>query len=191
MTLALETRPGWPQDLRFLIEQYPREGWQAHANLGAMARFWLQRHDMFRDLGGSMQKATGEFRSGILTPSDFQRWFAPRLQFFLSNLHAHHHIEDFHYFPIFRAAEQRLVRGFETLEGDHESIHASIVTAVGAANALLEAMAGDADAMRRTGDRYAAESEKLLAKLLRHLEDEEDLIVPLILDRGEDQLGVG
>jgi hypothetical protein len=31
----------------------------------------------------------------------------------------------------------------------------------------------------------------LLKRLLRHLDDEEDLVVPLILDRGEQTLGVG
>ena len=30
----------------------------------------------------------------------------------------------------------------------------------------------------------------LIKGLIRHLDDEEDLIVPLILDRGEDALGV-
>ena len=37
----------------------------------------------------------------------------------------------------------------------------------------------------------AAAGQKLLRKLGRHLEDEEDLIIPLILDRGEGPLGVG
>ena len=58
------------------------------------------------------------------------------------------------------------------------------------ANALLRALAGDADALRRCGDDYAAASGALLKGLIRHLDDEEDLIVPLILDRGEAALGV-
>jgi hypothetical protein len=58
------------------------------------------------------------------------------------------------------------------------------------ANALLRALSGDADALRRCGDDYAAASAALLNGLIRHLDDEEDLIVPLILDRGEDALGV-
>ena len=39
-------------------------------------------------------------------------------------------------------------------------------------------------------DAYARENEALLAMLLRHLDDEEDLIIPLILDRSEEGLGV-
>ena len=49
----------------------------------------------------------------------------------------------------------------------------------------------DADALRATGDAYAATSGRLIRQLDCHLGDEEDLIVPLILDRGEDALGVG
>jgi hypothetical protein len=44
--------------------------------------------------------------------------------------------------------------------------------------------------LRRASDNYADASGALLKGLLRHLDDEEDLIVPLILDRGEEALGV-
>ena len=40
-------------------------------------------------------------------------------------------------------------------------------------------------------DAYAGENERLVAMLARHLEDEEDLIVPLILERGEGAFGIG
>jgi len=39
--LALVCRSGWPEDLRVLLDRYPREQWGTHANLGDMARFWL------------------------------------------------------------------------------------------------------------------------------------------------------
>src|SRR4051794_9030823 len=60
--LALDSRSGWPTDLRLLIDRYPREVWQSHANLGAMAQFWLSRHDMFREIGAALEDATGAFR---------------------------------------------------------------------------------------------------------------------------------
>ena len=58
------------------------------------------------------------------------------------------------------------------------------------ANALLRALAGKPEALERCGDDYAQASGALIKGLIRHLDDEEDLIVPLILDRGEDALGV-
>jgi len=188
--LALARRSGWPEDLRVLVARYPREQWEGHANLGEMARFWLSRHAMFRELATMIQTIEAQFRAGKLSAAEFPRQFVPRLQFLLSQLGVHHQIEDLHYFPIFRAAEARLARGFDVLEGDHHAIHADMDATVETANAFLRALSGDADTLRRCGDAYAAASGALLKGLIRHLDDEEDLIVPLILDRGEQALGV-
>jgi iron-sulfur cluster repair protein YtfE (RIC family) len=186
--LDLDRRTGWPDDLRLLLERYPREVWPGHANLGGTARFWLARHDMFRDLGGALQSATGEFREGRAALPAFRSWFAPRLKFFLSELHAHHRIEDLSYFPLFRAAEPRLARGFEVLERDHAVIHETLARLAEAASPFLRAQ--DPGGLRALADAYARVSDELLSGLVRHLADEEDLIIPLILDRGEDELGM-
>ncbi len=189
--LSLASRAGLPEDLCLLLSRFPRESWMSHANLGEMARFWLSRHDMFRQLGTTLDQATVQFRDGKTDASGFASFFAPRLQFFLQQLHAHHHIEDDHYFPIFRAAETRLARGFDMLDRDHDTLAAWIDGSVRAANAFLGAMDGAPDDVARAADAYADAGGILLGGLIRHLNDEEDLIVPLILDRGEDALGVG
>jgi len=190
-TLSLDARAGWPAELRLLADRYPREQWEGHANLGAMAQFWLQRHDMFREIGAALEDATKAFREGTATAADFRAWFPPRLQFFLQQLNSHHQVEDLHYFPVFQAAEARLAQGFDVLEADHGAIHGSNVTAVETANAFLRAATNDADALRTAGDAYSGASDRLIGQLNRHLADEEDLVIPLILDRGEGALGVG
>jgi hypothetical protein len=188
--LDLASRSGWPDDLRVLVEQFPREQWEGHANLGSMARFWLSRHDMFRELSATIEDTTAQFRNGTLPAAEFPRQMVPRLQFLLQQLGVHHQIEDLHYFPIFKAAEERLARGFDVLEGDHHAIHADMAATADSANALLRALSGGGDALSRSGDAYAQASGVLIKGLIRHLDDEEDLIVPLILDRGEEALGV-
>ena len=70
--LALARRSGWPQDLRVLMSRYPREKWDAHTNLGEMARFWLSRHAMFRELSGVIEGIAGDFRAGRVRPAEFQ-----------------------------------------------------------------------------------------------------------------------
>ena len=187
---ALDTRSGWPADLRVLIDRYPREVWAGHVNLGAMAQFWLQRHAMFRDIAAALEQATAAFREGAASAQDLRAWFPSRLQFFLQQLNAHHQIEDLHYFPVFQAAESRLAHGFDVLETDHKVIHQQIDTTVEAANVFLRTAVND-DALRRMGERYTAESDALLRLLTQHLRDEEDLIIPLILDRSEAALGAG
>jgi iron-sulfur cluster repair protein YtfE (RIC family) len=189
--LALDTRSGWPAELRLLIDRYPREVWRAHENLGQMAQFWLQRHDMFRELSTALEQAVTAFRDGTASAQDFRAFFAPRLQFFLQQLNSHHQVEDLHYFPVFQAAEARLARGFTVLESDHLAIHRGIEEAVTTANAFLRTPVNDADTLRAAGDGYGAASDALMRLLRRHLADEEDLIIPLILDRGEDGLGIG
>jgi hemerythrin-like domain-containing protein len=189
-SLALDTRSGWPDDLRLLADRFPRETWETHANLGAMARFWLQRHDMFRDIASALADATDAFREGRASAADFRAFFPSRLQFFLQQLNAHHQIEDLHYFPVFQAAEARLAHGFDVLEADHHLIHEQIDATVEAANGLLRTPAND-EAAKPAGEHYAKASGRLLRLLTQHLGDEEDLIIPLILDRGEGPLGVG
>jgi hemerythrin-like domain-containing protein len=189
--LALATRSGLTDDLRVLLARYPRDLWDGHVNLGQMATFWLSRHGMFRDLGAMLDDAAARFRSGELDAHQFAAFFAPRLQFFLQQLHAHHHIEDHHYFPIFRRADERLVRGFEMLESDHDALAASIQDSVNAANGFLQALTASPANVQAAGYAYIQSGASLLRGLIRHLDDEEDLIVPLILDRGEDALGVG
>ena len=188
--LDLETRNGWPDELRLFLDRHPREAWPPRADLGGVTRFWLDIHDGFRGFGDKLGSATGQFREGLVTPTHFRSWFAPRLEMFLSHLNGHHQIEDHQYFPLFVAAEPRLQRGFEVLESDHAVIHAAMDQVVEAANGFLRVDPGETDRLRFAGDEYAGASDRLLAMLTRHLGDEEDLIVPLILERGEGDLGI-
>ena len=65
-----------------------------------------------------------------------------------------------------------------------------MIKVVDVANEFLKSGMGPDDAARLAGDRYAEASEELLRRLIQHLGDEEDLIVPLILERTEHALGV-
>ena len=150
--LALARRNGWPEDLRVLLARYPREQWDTHANLGDMARFWLSRHALFRELSATIEDVTAQFRAGQLPPPEFARRFVPRLQFMLDHLNVHHQIEDLHYFPIFQAADARLARGFDVLEGDHHHIHVEMARTAETANALLQALQAGRDSLRQTVD---------------------------------------
>lgn len=189
---GLDLRTGLPEEWLYLLRTYPREGWPAHRNYGPLTQFWLARHDAFRQLGRTLQDALAQFREGHVDADRFGGFFAPRLQRFLTELHHHHLIEDHHYFPVFMQAERRLVAGFELLEGDHELIHHRIEAVIERANGLLTAMQErDGDRIRRAADAYAETSGRLISGLMRHLDDEEDLVVPLILDRSEGALGIG
>jgi len=191
MPLDLDSRTGWPDDLRLFLDRFPREVWPDHPNLGDMAQFWLEIHDGFRSVGHELQAKTVDFREGLIAPKDYKTWFAPRLNRLLSHLNGHHQIEDYQFFPLFGAAEPRLIRGFEVLEKDHEAIHETIGKLVDSANDFLRTSDGDRDKLQFAADRYAEAGDRLLKQPVHHLDDEEDLIIPLILDRGEGPLGIG
>jgi hemerythrin-like domain-containing protein len=188
---ALGTRTGLPEDLRYLLARYPREIWQSHANIQGMAGMWLERHDFFRATAGLLTGAIADYREGRTAAAEFARFFAPRLDFFLGHLEGHHHVEDAYYFPVFAAAENRLKRGFDILDTDHHAIHVALERNADAAGAFLRALEEDTDRQRFAADDYADENARLVAMLTRHLGDEEDLIIPLILDRGDRALGIG
>jgi hypothetical protein len=186
----LETRTGWPDELRLFLDRFPRADWPPRAEIGAVAKFWLDIHDGFRGFAGKLTAATVEFREQRVTPTHFRSWFAPRLDMFLSHLNGHHQIEDYEYFPLFVTAESRLKRGFDILENDHAVIHAAMDRLVETANGFLAVAPDDGDRLRYAGDAYAQASDRLMTMLGRHLDDEEDLIVPVILARGERDLGL-
>ena len=188
--LLLGHRSGLPEDLRYLLERYPRDQWQAHENLGGMAQFWLQRHDMFRELGGMLTQSVSDYREGQLEAQPFASFFVPRLQFFLQQLHGHHQIEDMHYFPALLKLQPKLQRGFDILDRDHHAIHDALdrfqAGAVGALNAL---QAGPDDPKRPIAE--VLEELRRMDRLLdRHLFDEEEIVIPIMLDAGEDSLGL-
>ncbi len=181
----LAKRDGLPADIAYLRATYPVPTWRAHRNFGELSAFWLQVHASLRDHGGQLQRTTRAFREGQLDAGGFQRFFVPHLNQFLQHLNAHHQIEDSAYFPKFRALDRRMEVGFDLLEADHAAIHDALLASAEAARSLLGAVARDDDTRRRAADAYATGADALLALLLRHLADEEDLVIPAMLEHGE------
>lgn len=175
--LALDTRSGLPDALRALVRDYPRTGWETHANFNGMVRFWLDRHLMFRRLLAALETDVQAVLAGDMIPERH----APRLARYggmlVNELHGHHQIEDAHYFPRLAQLDARAERGFALLEADHGAIDGLLHDLAGAANAVLQG--GEPG---RFADRLAAFG----TLLNRHLEDEEDIVVPVILNSGFD-----
>jgi hemerythrin-like domain-containing protein len=182
----IDTRTGWPDELKTLLDRYPRASWRANGN--EMTTFWLDKHDYFRQQAAAMSEMATSFRNERLEPGEFAAWLAPRLQAFLGALHGHHQVEDFHYFPAFRAAEQSLAKGFDVLGSDHELMHKAISEIVEKTNAFLRTLQDESanarDAQKRAAEEYILTSELAFRRLVRHLSDEEDLIIPIMLERG-------
>ncbi|ETX28441.1 hemerythrin domain-containing protein [Roseivivax isoporae] len=177
--LALGAREGLPDALRQLLEAYPRDSWEGHSNFNGLVQFWLERHVMFRKLTALLREDAEGAMDGRLDPEVQKARLAQYGNLLVNELHGHHRIEDHHYFPALSGMEPQLVRGFTLLDRDHHAMDGLLERFTLSANGVLQG--GEAGPFR----------EELLsfdALLDRHLVDEEELIVPVILRHGADAL---
>lgn len=174
--LELEARTGLPDALRILLEHYPRGTWETHDNFAGLVAFWLDRHLMFRRL---MEALIDDVGAAVDRKIDAQTHAAKLSRYgsmLLQNLHGHHQIEDHHYFPILSQREQALTRGFDLLDADHHAMDGLLDRFAKGANGVIQGQIEPG--------RFRDELLGFQALLDRHLVDEEELVVPVILKYG-------
>lgn len=181
----LGTRTSLADDLAYLLPKFPASSWRSHVNFGELANFWLHVHSSLRSEGKEVVRIVDAFRHHKIDRLEMQQNLVPQLNSFLQHLDHHHRIEDHVYFPKFRQLDKRMIAGFDLLEADHEVIHQSLVATVEHARELLAALAQTAGGERRAADVFADRVEHLLTLLRQHLADEEDLVLPALLEHGE------
>jgi hemerythrin-like domain-containing protein len=186
--LALDLRTGLPEALRVLLAEYPRSGWESDPNFGGLVEFWLDRHMMFRRLMEMMRSRTEALVDRSVDPAVFGREISRYGSVFVNELHGHHRIEDAHYFPVLVRAEPRIERGFEILDRDHHALDGYLARFTEAANGVLRAIPSAPDP-RRPAEGFLTEVRSLERLLDRHLIDEEELVVPVVLRHGAGGLG--
>ncbi|KEJ95440.1 Hemerythrin HHE cation binding domain-containing protein [Pseudosulfitobacter pseudonitzschiae] len=173
--LALDQRDGLPDSLRVLADAYPRGTWEKHDNFNQMIQFWMQRHMMFRQLMELLNKDAEHLMDRKIGFKDY----APRLSHYagslLNELHGHHHIEDAHYFPQLIQLDGRIEKAFDLLESDHLAMDGLLHGMANGANAVLQG--GEIGTFRDTLTEFGT-------LLERHLTDEEDIVVPVVLETG-------
>lgn len=178
--LSLAVRSGLPAEFLYLREEYPRDRWTA---LPEIAAHWLQMHGGFRGHQAYMDGLIGQWRKG----GDLQtlhRELVPALQSFLQHLDGHHRVESGHYFPVMRKIEPRIGAGIDLLDRDHDAIHVTLEAMFQTGLAFHQAVAGHAPDASDHAQRLADVLDGSARPLLRHLEDEEDIVIPLIQLRG-------
>lgn len=180
-TLKLDTRDGLPDALRVLLEDFPRETWPDHNNFAGLVAFWLDRHLMFRKL---MTALIEDAEQAVDRKIDAQTHVAKLSRYgsmLLQNLHGHHQIEDHHYFPILATREPVLNKGFELLDSDHHAMDGLLNRFADGANAVIQGNSEPGE--------FRKELLSFQSMLNRHLIDEEELVVPVILKHGPGGLG--
>jgi hypothetical protein len=179
--LSADSKTSWPGELLFLLERHPRATWPTARS--TTAAFWLDVHDRLRRDCAGLRDAGDDYLHARHTPVQLTAIATPRLRGLIAAMQGHHQIEDHEYFPAFRRTEPRLARGFDLLEAEHGALLRDVETALAALAELRAAtQLPDAELAAR---RYVAAADALCERLMRHLGDEEDLVVPLLLARGD------
>ncbi|MCR9073555.1 MAG: hemerythrin domain-containing protein [Alphaproteobacteria bacterium] len=178
--LRLGARLALPDALRRLVEDLPQDAWSDHPGFGGLTLFWLERHAGFRSL---LKRISDDARTTAIGSIDVQD-YAPQLyrhaRTLLGELHGHHSIEDAQYFPQLRRLEPSVSRGFDLLEADHRDLDLRLHEFAGAVNGLLQAAQSGALA-RSDVERFADTVEGFRGLLDRHLVDEEEIVIPVLL----------
>lgn len=174
---SLYRRRGLPDEFAYLEATCPRRAWR-EKRLHASAVFWLERHAGFRDVQRRLA-AAGNVLNRDGDASAYAGAVLPMLARFLPDLEEHHELESGWYFPAMTVLEPRMRRGFELLDRDHDAIHRILD--------VMAAAASDLARVQRTGEavRLAASIRNGRKPLFRHLDDEEDIVVPLLTLRGD------
>ena len=185
LSKAADTDDGWPAEIQRFLERHPRSTWPASKS--AAATFWLEVHDHLRRDAAGLTAASTDYRG---SPSQLAAVAAPRLRGLVAAMHGHHQIEDFHYFPALRRAEPTLAAGFDRLEREHVRLNRSIdaaLTALRELHAAVEVTAAPSSpaTAQLAVQRYVDAAAALRRELEGHLNDEENLVVPLLAEHGD------
>ncbi len=177
--ISLASRSALPAEFQLILADYPREGWRRHSGFNGLAAFWLDRHLGFREVMGLLRADTESLIDARIAPDAYGARLSRMGSNLLQGLIGHHQVEDATYFPELARLEPRIARGFQMLDTDHHALHDLIDRFAQGANAVLAARA---DAAQRTAvARFQSDLRDFERLLSRHLTDEEDLVVPVVL----------
>jgi iron-sulfur cluster repair protein YtfE (RIC family) len=183
--LHLSTRAGLPDDMRVLLADYPRERW-GEPTLAEMARFWLGVHENFRRHHAHMIAIADHWRGGHSDLRGLHGRLIPSVDQFLQHLDMHHRIESGQYFPTFRRIEPRIAHGVDLLDRDHDAVHEDLERLLQTAVAFHQDMQTDAPGAPDNASRLTDVLDAMGPRVLRHLHDEEEIVIPLIATRADE-----
>ena len=170
-----------PSEMQSLLRDYPRDAWDAHPGFKEKTRHWLGAHRMFRMLSASVRSDTETYLNGDMDGPEYAGRLSYRGGALIGNLHGHHGWEDRSYFPELSAADPRFDAGLEILEKDHAELDVVLDSFTRTANRTIKLMQLDETAAYDEAAQVREAAETIEAFLKRHLSDEEELAVPIIL----------
>lgn len=170
-----------PEDMRILLHDYPRESWENNPGFKQATRNWLGAHEMFRRLSHIVRSETEHYLDRSRSSHDYAARLSHYGDALVRNLHGHHHFENHSYFPELSTADPRFDVGLEILEKDHMALDVVLDSFTKVANRTVKLIQLDEKQARDEAGNLHGVAKTIEAFLARHLSDEEELAVPIIL----------
>lgn len=170
-----------PGEMRFLLDTYPRDSWEAHPGFREKTRHWLGAHQMFRRLAQRVRTDTESYLDRNIAADSYAGQLSYCGGALVGNLHGHHGWEDHSYFPELSAADPRFDAGLNLLETDHADLDVVLDAFTRSANRAIKLIQLDEAQARDEVGQLHGTAQTIEAFLRRHLSDEEELTVPIIL----------
>ena len=170
---AFRTDPLSPE-LNHLINDYPRDAWDAHPNFAQSTQSWLGAHQAFRQLSDRCVSKTERILDKDMDAEHYGHILG-------RNLHGHHTWEDMQFFPELARADPRFETGQDLLEQDHEVLDETLDRFTRASNRYLKMLDLDPTSADHEPGVIHIAGCQIQSLFSRHLQDGEDLIVPIIM----------
>ena len=170
-----------PSEMQILLDTYPRSTWEAHPGFRDKTRQWLSAHQGFKRLAGHVREESEAYLDKDRAGDAFAAGLSYYGGILVGNLHGHHSWEDRSYFPELSAADPRFDAGLEVLEQDHADLDVVLDSFTRTANRTIKLLHLDEAQARDEVGQLQHEAKTIEAFLARHLTDEEELAVPIIL----------
>jgi len=172
---------GLPSEMKILLADYPREQWESHEGFKDLTKQWLGAHQMFRRVTSTLRTDAERYLDQKISADDYVAKLSFRGGSLVSSLHGHHGWEDHSYFPELSAADPRFDKGLEILEKDHAVLDEVLHQFTNTANQLIRRVSIDHSSARDETAALHGVATTIETLLQRHLGDEEELAVPIIL----------
>ncbi|SHI68474.1 Hemerythrin HHE cation binding domain-containing protein [Shimia gijangensis] len=167
--------------MQILLRDYPREAWPDHPDFAEAIQHWMSAHQMFRRLGQILHQSIEQALENNMDPEQFAGRLGQYGNLLVRNLHGHHGWEDHQFFPELVSADDRFARGLEMLENDHVELDALLHRLTTKANRYLQMLQLSPKDASAELAALSTETGAIGGFLDRHLSDEEDLVVPILL----------
>ena len=169
-----------PLEASDLLDEFPRSGWLKLSQGERTSRLLLARHNGFQTRIALLMKASEDALKGKESPPDFTYLLARELHYFVPLLEGHHQAETARLYPRLIEQYPPLRDKFGILEQDHTQLD----SALNALSQVPQYLMGQASTLARFNQEVERLCERLYrfqGLLERHLEDEEDLVIPILL----------